>query len=262
MAMKWRHEINLNTAIAHEISEFLDTKLFQYILYEIVNNNLWELFRHDFKDFTCRGDFNKLELPEILCLCKVLRYGSIRVQQNTGALTITTTLLSIIKENIQHVWTNKDLLVARPDLIKGPILSGFITLMKNKHLEPVIFDIPIPLPPLLSPLLPHPILLPDLCTSTEASGANSTLPPVPPLLLQLYPNNPQFPLTIRLIGEVTKIYTKEQKYNRSNGNFDHKLTIFLNICQYIELPQEALMQAFPTMLKELAQDHFYSNQLS
>jgi hypothetical protein len=79
MAIKWRHGINLDAAIAHEISEFLDTKLFQYVLYKIVNDNLWELFRHDFKDFTCRGDFNKLELPEILRLRKVLRCGGVRV---------------------------------------------------------------------------------------------------------------------------------------------------------------------------------------
>jgi hypothetical protein len=262
MAMKWRHGINLDAATAHEISEFLDTKLFQYVLYKIVDDNLWELFRHDFKDFTCRGDFNKLELPEMLRLRKILRYGGIRIQQNTGALTIATTLLSVIKEDIQHVWTNEDLLAARPDLIKGPILSGFITLTKNKRLEPVIFDIPIPL---LLPPPPHPIPPPDLCTGTEAPGANGTLPPAPPPPPQPYPNTPQLPSlpsTTRLIGEVAKIYTKKQKYNGSNSNFDHKLTIFLDICQRIELPQEALIRAFPTILKGLAQDHFYSNQLS
>jgi hypothetical protein len=156
-------------------------------------------------------------------------------------------------------------LAARPDLIKGPILSGFITLTKNKRLEPVIFDVPTPPSP---PPPPHPIPPPDLRTGTEAPGANGTLPLALPLPLapppppQPYPNAPQLPSTARLIGEVAKIYTKEQKYNRSNGNFDHKLTIFLDICQYIELPQEALMRAFPTILKGLAQDHFYSNQLS
>jgi hypothetical protein len=167
-----------------------------------------------------------------------------------------------MKEDIQHVWSNEDILAARPDLIKGPILSGFITLTKNKRLEPVIFDIPTPSPPPPPPPPLHPTPPPDLRTSTEAPGANGTLPPAPPPPPQPYPNNPQFPSTARLIGEVAKIYTKEQKYNGSNSNFDHKLTIFLDICQRVELPQEALMRAFPTMLKELAQDHFYSNQLS
>jgi hypothetical protein len=66
----------------------------------------------------------------------------------------------------------------------------------------------------------------------------------------------------KLIGEVAKIYSEAQKYDGTNGSFDHKLTIFLDICQRVELPEEALARAFPTMLKGLAQDHFYNNQLS
>ena len=65
--------------------------------------------------------------------------------------------------------------MARPDLIKELILLGFITLMKNKCLEPIIFNILILLPPLLFPLLLYPISLLDLRTSTEALGVNSIL---------------------------------------------------------------------------------------
>ena len=76
-------------------------------------------------------------------------------------------------------------MAAKPDLIKGPILLGFITLIKNKYLEPVIFNIPILL--LLLPLL-YPIPLLDLYTSIEVLGANSILLLALLLLLQLYPN--------------------------------------------------------------------------
>jgi hypothetical protein len=79
MAKKWRHGINLITARSEEISEFLDTKLFQYVLYEMVDDNLWELVGHDFKDSTSRGDLNKLELPEIQRLRKTLRCGGVYV---------------------------------------------------------------------------------------------------------------------------------------------------------------------------------------
>jgi len=68
--------------------------------------------------------------------------------------------------------------------------------------------------------------------------------------------------TGKLIREVAKIYTEAQKYNGTNSSFDQKLAIFLDICQRIELPEEALVRAFPTILKGLAQDHFYNNQLS
>ena len=63
--------------------------------------------------------------------------------------------------------------MARLDLIKGPILLGFITFIKNKYLEPIIFNIPILLSSLLLSLLLYPILLPDLYTSIEALEANS-----------------------------------------------------------------------------------------
>jgi hypothetical protein len=61
---------------------------------------------------------------------------------------------------------------------------------------------------------------------------------------------------------VAKIYTEEQKYDGVNGSFDLKLAIFLDICQRVDLPASCLLRAFPTMLKGLALDHFYNNQLS
>src|SRR5271155_5851668 len=47
-----------------------------------------------------------------------------------------------------------------------------------------------------------------------------------------------------------------------NESLDYKLTIFYDICNRADVPQEAYFKAFPTMLKGLALDHFYTNQLS
>ena len=60
------------------------------------------------------------------------------------------------------------------------------------------------------------------------------------------------------------MYTEEQKYSGSgeDENLDHKLTIFYDLCSRVDLPQELYVKAFPTILKGLAQDHFYNNQLS
>jgi hypothetical protein len=65
-----------------------------------------------------------------------------------------------------------------------------------------------------------------------------------------------------MISEVAKIYTEEQKYNGINSSFDLKLAIFLDICHRVDLPTDCLLRAFPIMLKGLALDHFYNNQLS
>jgi len=52
------------------------------------------------------------------------------------------------------------------------------------------------------------------------------------------------------------------KYDRTNGNFDHKLTIFEDVCQRVDLLKEAFIRAFPTMLKRLAQDLYYNTHMS
>jgi hypothetical protein len=60
---------------------------------------------------------------------------------------------------------------------------------------------------------------------------------------------------------VAKVYTNKQKYNGSIS-FDYKLTIFYNICKRSGLPCEGYATVFPTMLKGLAEDHYYSSNLA
>jgi hypothetical protein len=52
------------------------------------------------------------------------------------------------------------------------------------------------------------------------------------------------------------------KYDRTNGNFDHKLTIFEDVCQRVDLLKEVFIRAFPTMLKGLVQDLYYNTYMS
>jgi hypothetical protein len=63
------------------------------------------------------------------------------------------------------------------------------------------------------------------------------------------------------IATVAKVYINKQKYNRSIS-FDYKLTIFYNICKRSGLPYKAYAIAFPTMLKGLAEEHYYSSNLA
>ena len=61
------------------------------------------------------------------------------------------------------------------------------------------------------------------------------------------------------------MYTEDTKYSGKNDNFDYKLTIFYDLCKRALVPKEALSQAYPTMLRGLALDHYYttlSNQKS
>jgi hypothetical protein len=64
------------------------------------------------------------------------------------------------------------------------------------------------------------------------------------------------------LATVAKLYTDDQKYTGVDDSFDFKLTIFHDICNRAGLPPDGHMIAFPTMLKGLAQAHYYNCSLS
>ena len=55
------------------------------------------------------------------------------------------------------------------------------------------------------------------------------------------------------------MYTDEAKYSGDDDSFAFKLSIFHDICARADIPPEAKLKAFPTMLKDLALDYYYSN---
>src|SRR6266568_2388725 len=60
---------------------------------------------------------------------------------------------------------------------------------------------------------------------------------------------------------IAKVYIDGQKYDRTIS-FDYKLTIFYNIYKRSSLPREGYVTAFPTILKGLAEDYYYSSNLA
>jgi hypothetical protein len=48
---KWENGINPATAIKEDLQEYLDTKLYQYSIDRTTNDNLWDLFKDNFKNF-------------------------------------------------------------------------------------------------------------------------------------------------------------------------------------------------------------------
>ena len=59
---------------------------------------------------------------------------------------------------------------------------------------------------------------------------------------------------------IAKVYIDGQKYNRTIS-FNYKLTIFYNIYKRSSLPYKGYITAFPTMLKGLTEDYYYSSNL-
>jgi hypothetical protein len=247
---KWEDGIDPATATKAELQEYVTTKMYQYILYKKSDDNLWDLFQDDFKNFDNTA-YSLISHMLIQNLRTQLCYSSVYIEQNHRNLTITQSFINLAQEETKSIWNEADIVnngPIRTDLLQGPIISVYLTLdgtgykgtrrsqSRNQAVHP---------PP--------------------SNQGYPPLPPLPPPVLLPNPNYYQSIPTVsagKLIGEVAKIYSEVQKYNGTNGSFDYKLTIFLDICQHIELPEEALARAFPTILKGLVQDHFYNNQLS
>jgi hypothetical protein len=274
LVRKWRQGIDPETVTVNELKEFVQTKVHEYILDQTSDSNLWDLFQDDFKGVTTE-QFGTIPRKDQQKLRACLRCGGVFVTQNHRNLTIAQTLADVLNEEKQHEWTQEDIEEASRDLHQGPITSIYITPEHNSRPELIarIRSYTPSLQPSLHPS-PRPSLHPQpiqpihrslTLQSVPASPTPAqepvqvrqpTLEPAPEPTLTIQPSS-----GAKLISEIAKIYTDEQKYNGTNSSFDHKLTIFLDICQRVELPQTALMKAFPTMLKGLALDHFYSNQL-
>ena len=126
LQIKWKSGINTAISTKDDLSEYLNTKLFQATVNEIVNNNLWDLFKYDFKNFS-RIIFNRLDRTELLYLRAVLRCGSVYVQGYKN-LIIAQSLVNLVQEKEQYIWSAADIDEARTDLQKGPITSVFILL--------------------------------------------------------------------------------------------------------------------------------------
>jgi hypothetical protein len=55
---KWEDGIQKDTASKADFKDYLNTKLYQYTANSSTDNNLWDLFRDDFKGFTT-ADFKR-----------------------------------------------------------------------------------------------------------------------------------------------------------------------------------------------------------
>ncbi|RFU25514.1 hypothetical protein B7463_g10820, partial [Scytalidium lignicola] len=260
---RWKYGIHVESASSEGLEEFLATKAYEYRSDRTSDSNLWDLFQEDFEHFTVNS-FHTIPRKELQILRTCLRCGGVRVAANNKNKSIAQTLYDVLKEEEQHVWTEEDLNEAIQDLRKGPITSTVIRLRTNPTtLQPSLYVTPRPTP-FYENQQPTPFVAQQ---SSEQPAFRTEGQPQEQYYGQpdeQVRNDPDSSLrgVNRYISEISKILTEEQKYDGTNGSFDLKLTIFKDICERVELPETSLMKAFLTMLKGLAQNHFYNNQLS
>src|SRR5450432_4171332 len=204
--------------------------------------------------------------------------------KNTKGLTITKTLLDTAIEEEQHEWLDDEIYEVCTIIIdiKTIQLQSRIPL---KRLDKAFYLYVPPRTSIQSLQLPITTLIPTLATTliatlastlaistkitinaletigTSAIGATATA--IGPTTIGVTSIRDVQPLSYtKEIATIAKIYTDDQKYNGTSDSFDFKLTIFHDICERAGLPREGYIKAFPTMLKGLAQAHYYNCSLS
>src|SRR6202035_1516640 len=61
------------------------------------------------------------------------------------------------------------------------------------------------------------------------------------------------------LANLAKLYTNKSKYSSKNDNFDFKLTIFTDLYQKADISKQKFSQAYLTILRGLALNHYYPN---
>ena len=242
---KWEHGIDTIDTSNEDLLEYIQVKTYLYRTEEAIDQDLWDLYQEEFESFTV-AILKTIGTKTLQMLRNTLRARGVYIQKNDRHTTLAEVLYATLKEDERHQWTDEEIKIASTEVkIESRQLQQRLRAMN-------LIDQSIP--PSIGPS-DH---------SQKASIPQDLPQNQEPLLQQLEPQLHQLRIsnTSKLVSDIAKILTENQKYDGTNGSFDHKLTIFLDICQRVELPNESIMKAFPTMLKGLAQDHFYNNQLS
>ena len=82
--------------------------IIQYEVYNWKDNNLWEQFREDFKEFT-EEDFKKCSIPIKRKLRSFLRTRGVKVDPNDSYRSFTKCLTTVLTEEEPAIWSIKDI---------------------------------------------------------------------------------------------------------------------------------------------------------
>jgi hypothetical protein len=241
---RWRKGLDVNKAESvDELDAYISWKIKIYTEKGWRDDYLWEYYQEDFNTFT-KEVFTDCDSTLLRELRDILRTNGVYVKRARG-VTIAKELFAVLEEQEQAEWPKEEI----QKQITAP--GGF-----NSAKNPAIqqrFASTAPPTILMPPILPH------------APPYHRPSPtPEPQDHIQRFPSEGSHDQGGRTgfgyhISQIAKFYpSDDNKYGGTNDNFDRKLTIFHDICDRTQLPPEARARAFPTMLKGLALDRYYS----
>ncbi|RDW75512.1 hypothetical protein BP6252_06654 [Coleophoma cylindrospora] len=269
--MKHAEGITLTTS-KEDLNEYALTKMHVHTEADFTDYTLWMVFKEEFESFT-ESTFKKLRVDVRAKLRIHLLQRGVYVDKPNAQHPLAAVLHDVLLEEEPHDWTDDELAAALKEV------SPLITIALRDRLNPMkdrLRTQTAQSPPQSPPLPPLP---PDTPLSSPTPPDRRPRGSGYDILQELEDQIEMLKKSLKISNggpittpdsmnfskeatAVAKIYTNNQKYDGVNNRFDLKLNIFYDICRRANLPPTSYMAAFPTMLKGLAQDHYYNNNLS
>jgi hypothetical protein len=234
---KWETGIDLTSTTT--VTEYLKFKLLEYEYYNFKDDDLWEQFKEDFKAVT-EEILKGCSQPTIRKLRTFLRHQGVWIAKDKH-ITVARSLYNTLHEEDQAQWSKEDIL----EHIKtnGPFNSYKL----NKE-SGITIDLSV------NPSKHTSIIDQDEAGTMDQDEAGTMDRDESGATDAMQSKNYG-----KELANLAKLYTADAKYSGENDNFDYKLTIFLDLCGKASIPSPGLTQAYSTMLKGLALDHYYTN---
>ena len=209
-------ESDLNGYISWRID--LYEQIFRYRDY-----NLWEAYVEDFEGFT-ETLFQAASKTYVRKLRDFLRANGVYVHRQ-ARVSMAKELFKVLQEDEPHEWTKEE--------IENQINSsdGFNSFLKSRF--PAISTTPA-----IVTTVPPP---PTTVTTTIRPAVVTTTTSAPPTVATITGHG-------RELGNLAKMYEDKMKYGGAMDSFDHKLTIFHDLCGKADIPRDTYSKAFSTML--------------
>jgi len=230
MQQRWGHGIDIRSADEADITQYTEWRISVYegLVWRRAED-LVDYYADDFKDFT-RDTFNICPSDVLKRLRDCLRERCIYVRKGRG-VQIANELHKAVHED--SPWPDDDpdkpeqILRATSQTPSGADIRGALAVRPlAQSVEPQV----------ATPLVPQ-------LRAREQSAA------------------PETASAGRELANLAKLYgSVDMKYGGEPfDSLSYKYTIFMDLCDRADVPQGALLKAFPTMLKGLALDYYYSS---
>ncbi|KAI9043112.1 uncharacterized protein KD926_004615 [Aspergillus affinis] len=275
-------EIDLGTATKQDLNIYAINMQFTNT---ILDHNLWMTFREQFEGWKPEH-FKQLSPYARVNLRNNLFQREIFVRRHNTRNPLYDILSEVVQQDEFYEWTDKELKAALEELD-----LPMITAMLRKRLNPTRDSLrentqaiegysnhsaSLKANPQVRRDYPDPSVFPEDRFATPKANPSTPgtnhVPETDYLTLETnrLAQESSYALSIRPkndlskeIASVTKIYTEDQKYSGTdNSSLDFKLNIFYDICSRAGLLLHGYKAALLTMLKGVAEDHYYSSGLS